>query len=130
QPQPGLLPHNAQPYYPGATGPMMPTLPSGTPPAIAPGASALPPAAPGAGPAIAPTQPTVATPVGMNTPTITPAALIPGQPGAAMPVVPASAIQPYVGPMTPMAPAMPPGMGRTYQMVMPQQPQQAPTGNG
>ena len=83
------------------------------------------------------------------TPTITPTSMMPGQPGAMMPVMPAGAIQPQTGmsmqppmaapaaslssPAPPLLPAGTPsapttGLPRSYQMVYP--PKLPTTGNG
>ena len=61
QPQPGMLPPQAQPYYPGVTGPIMPNMPPGMAPA--PGAGTLPPASAVPGPVPAQPQPAASVPI-------------------------------------------------------------------
>jgi hypothetical protein len=94
--QPGFLPPNAQPYYPGISAPMAPMSPLGSISPMAPPA-ALPPT----GASLPPT------------PTITPAAAIPGAPGAGAPVVPAAGA-------LPAATTQP--IGRSFRMELPRIP--------
>ena len=111
--QPGFLPPNAQPYYPGVSPPVgTPAVPGHPMSPVGPVGSIGPMAPPMAQPATGGMLP--------PTPTITPAAMLPGSPGSTAPVVPAAAIQPAATP--------PPG-NRSYRMDMPKKPEQ-PAGNG